>query len=90
VAEEGLEFSPVSPVDVVGDSGGGRRFADSAMRESDIVKSSDWARFCRERGLEMCSFIFASSSESDPRFAASSVCLVRCGIPDPCIKGSIM
>lgn len=44
VAELGLEFPP-SPVDVVGDSGGGRRDDVSVMRDSDDVKSSDWARF---------------------------------------------
>jgi hypothetical protein len=82
-AEFGLEFSPVSPVDVVGDSGGARREVVSAIRESDIVKSSDCARFCRERGLEMCSLSLASKSESDPRLDASSACFVRWGIPDP-------
>jgi hypothetical protein len=41
VAELELELSPVSPVEVVGDSGGINRDVDSAMRESDIVKSSD-------------------------------------------------
>jgi len=77
VAEFGLEFSPVSPVDVVGDSGSGRREVDSAIRDRDIVKSNDCARFCKERGLEICSLSFASKSESDPRFDASSACLVR-------------
>jgi hypothetical protein len=41
VTEDGLEFSPVSPVEVVGDSGGASREADSTMRERDMVKSSD-------------------------------------------------
>jgi hypothetical protein len=44
VAEAGLELPPVSPVDVVGDSGGA--FAeDSVIRENENVKSSDCARF---------------------------------------------
>jgi len=41
VAELGLELSPVSPVEVVGDTKGISRDVDSAMRERDIVKSSD-------------------------------------------------
>jgi len=81
VAEVGLELPPVSPVDVVGESGGSRE--DSVIREREKVKSSDWARFCSERGLDICSFSFASRRESDPRLIASSECLVRCGIPDP-------
>jgi hypothetical protein len=75
VAEDGLELPPVSPVDVVGDSG--TPLEASVMREREIVKSSDWARFCSERGLEICSFSFASSRESEPLLRASSECLVR-------------
>jgi hypothetical protein len=82
VAEVGLEFPP-SPVEVVGDSGGGRRDEDSVMRDSEEVKSSDCARFCNDRGFEICSFILVSRRESDPRFRASSVFLVREGIPEP-------
>lgn len=82
VADEGLELSPVSPVDVVGDSG--TPLEDSVIREREKVKSSDWARFCSERGLEICSFSFASSRESDPRLKASSECLARLGTPEPC------
>jgi hypothetical protein len=44
VAEAGLEFPP-SPVEFVGDSGGGRRDDDSVMRDNEEVKSSDCARF---------------------------------------------
>ena len=83
VAEEGLELPPVSPVDVVGDSGGGTLGDDSVIRESEKVKSSDWARFCNDRGLDICSFNFASRRESEPRFNASSVFLGRLGIPEP-------
>jgi hypothetical protein len=75
VADDGLELPPVSPVDVVGDSGA--PLEDSVIRDRENVKSSDWARFCSERGLEICSFSFASSSESEPRLIASSECLVR-------------
>jgi hypothetical protein len=75
VAEDGLELPPVSPVDVVGDSG--TPLEDSVIRERENVKSSDWARFCSERGLEICSLSFASSRESEPRLMASSECLVR-------------
>lgn len=82
VAEVGLEFPP-SPVEFVGDSGGGRRDDDSVMRDSENVKSSDCARFCKERGFEIWSFILDSKSESEPRFKASSVFLVREGIPEP-------
>jgi hypothetical protein len=77
VAEVGLELPPVSPVEVVGDSGGGRREDDSVMRDRENVRSRDCARFCKERGFEICSLSFASKSESDPRFSASSACLVR-------------
>ena len=66
----------MSPVDVVGESGGGR-FDDSVMRERENVRSRDWARFWRERGLEICSLSLASRSESEPRLIASSLCLVR-------------
>lgn len=84
VTEVGLELPPVSPVDVVGDSGGGNLEEASVMRESENVKSSDWARFCNVRGFEIWSFNLASRSESDPRLMASSECLVRWGIPEPC------
>jgi hypothetical protein len=78
VAEVGLGLlPPVSPVEVVGDSGGGRRDADSVIREREKVRSSDCARFCKERGLEICSLSLASRSESDPLFNASSVFLER-------------
>jgi hypothetical protein len=77
VAEVGLGLPPVSPVEVVGDSGGGRRDADSVIRERENVRSSDCARFCKERGLEICSLSLASRSESDPLFKASSVFLER-------------
>lgn len=75
VAEDGLELPPVSPVDVAGDSG--VPLDASVIRERENVRSRDWARFCSERGLEICSFNFASSRESDPRLIASSECLVR-------------
>jgi hypothetical protein len=81
VAEVGLEFPPVSPAEVVGESGG--TLEDSVIRERENVRSSDWARFWSDRGLEICSFNFASSRESDPLFMASSECLVRWGIPEP-------
>jgi len=74
VAEDGLELPPVSPVEV-GDSGA--PLEDSVIRERENVKSSDCVRFCRERGLEICSFSFASNKESEPRLMASSECLVR-------------
>lgn len=45
VTEVGLELPPVSPVEVVGDSGGGSREEDSVIRDSENVRSSDWARF---------------------------------------------
>jgi len=83
VAEAGFELSPASPVEVVGESGGGSRDDDSVMREREYVKSSDWARFCKERGFEIWSLSLDSRRESDPRLIASSECLVRCGIPEP-------
>jgi hypothetical protein len=76
VAEVGLESPPVSPVEVVGESGG-RREDDSVMRDRENVKSRDCARFCKERGFEICSLSFASNRESEPRFKASSVGFVR-------------
>jgi len=82
VAEIGLEFPP-SPVEFVGDSGGGKRDDDSVMRDSEEVKSRDCARFCSDRGFEICSFILVSRRESEPRLSASSEFLVRDGIPDP-------
>lgn len=82
MAEVGLEFPP-SPVEFVGDSGGGRRDDDSVMRDNEDVKSSDCARFCSDRGFEICSFILVSKRESEPRFSASSVFFVREGIPEP-------
>lgn len=85
VAEIGLEFPPVSFPELVGDSGGGRP-DDSVIRDSEYVKSSDCARFVKERGLENCSFNLASRSESDPRLIASSVCLAREGMPEPCAR----
>lgn len=85
VAEIGLELPPVSLPELLGDSGGGRPDV-SVMRESEYVRSNDWARFVRERGLEICSFILASRRESEPRLSASSVCLALLGIPVPCVK----
>jgi len=41
VAEDGEELPPVSPMDVVGDSGGGSLDDDSVIREREKVKSSD-------------------------------------------------
>lgn len=41
VAEEGLELPPVSPVEVVGESGGGSPEDDSAILDREYVKSSD-------------------------------------------------
>lgn len=41
VTDVGLEFPPVSPVEVVGDSGGGRRDDDSVIRDREDVKSND-------------------------------------------------
>lgn len=82
MADVGLEFPP-SPVELVGDSGGGKRDEDSVIRDNDEVRSSDCARFCSDRGFEICSFILVSSRESEPRFRASSVFLVREGIPEP-------
>jgi len=82
VAEVGLEFPP-SPVEVVGDSGGGRRDDDSVIRESEEVKSSDCARFCSDRGFEIWSFILVSKRESDPRLSESSIFFAREGIPEP-------
>lgn len=35
VTDAGLEVPPVSPVEVVGDSGGGNREEDSVMRERE-------------------------------------------------------
>lgn len=84
VADVGLEFPPVPPVDVVGDSGGGSRAEGSVRRESEYVRSSDCARFWRERGLEICSLILDSSSESEPRLRASSVLRER-AMPVPLI-----
>jgi len=83
VADVGLELPPVPPVEVVGDSGGGRCADGSVNRESEYVRSRDCARFCRERGLEICSLILDSSNESEPRFRASSVLRERAVIPVP-------
>jgi hypothetical protein len=86
VALVGLDPSPVPPpVDVVGDSGCGSRLFASVMRDNEYVRSSDWARFCNDRGLLICSLIFDSSSESDPRLSASSVFRCRAAIPVPCM-----
>lgn len=85
MADVGLELPP-SPVEFVGDSGRGRRDDDSVIRDNDEVRSSDCARFCSDRGFEICSFILVSRRESEPRFRASSVFLVREGIPEP-LKG---
>lgn len=82
----GLELPPVSPpaVEVVGDSGGIILELDSVILEREYVRSSDWARFVRERGLFSWSLSLASRRESEPRLRASSVeCLVRLGIPEP-------
>lgn len=87
VADVGLELPPVPPVDVVGDSGGGRRAEASVNRDSEYVRSRDCARFWRDRGFEICSLILDSSSESEPRFRASSVLRVRVAMPVP-IGGS--
>jgi hypothetical protein len=92
VALVGLESPPVPPpVDVVGDSGCGSLLLASVIRESEYVRSNDCARFCNDRGLLICSLIFDSSSESDPRLSASSVFRCRVVIPVPwvcVIKGS--
>ena len=83
VAEVGLEF-PASPVESIGDSGAGRREDDSVIRDSEDVRSSDCARFCRERGFVLiCSFNFDSRRESDPRLNEPSGSLLREGMPDP-------
>lgn len=84
VPEIGLEFPPVSPpvVEVVGESGGIMEL-DSVIFEREYVRSRDWARFVKERGLVSWSLSLASRSESEPRLIASSVCLVRPGIPEP-------
>ena len=50
VIDVGLD-PPVSVNDVSGDSGRDNR-EDSVIRERDIVRSSDWARFVKERGLD--------------------------------------
>lgn len=77
----------MSPMDVVGDSGGSMDEDESPVsRENDLVRSSDWARFVKDRGFPICSFSFASNSESEPRFRASSACFVRLGIPEPCLQ----
>jgi hypothetical protein len=49
---------------------------DSVMRESD-VKSRERARSLMERACVSWSRSLASSSESDPRFATSSLCRER-------------
>lgn len=87
VADVGLELPPVPPVDVVGDSGAGRRAEESVNRDSEYVRSRDCARFWRDRGFEICSLIFDSNNESEPRFRASSVLRERAAMPDP-IGGS--
>jgi hypothetical protein len=62
----------------VGDSGGGYAEPDSVIRDSENVKSRDWARLFNERGCFVtCSFSLASRRESDPRLIASCVCLER-------------
>lgn len=50
VIEVGLD-PPVSLNDVSGDSGRDAR-AVSLMRESDMVRSSDWARLVSDRGFD--------------------------------------
>lgn len=82
VADVGLE-PPVSRSEVSGDSGRESREDVSLMRVSDIVRSSDCARFVSERGFEYESFSFASSSESEPRLSASSACRARLDKPVP-------
>lgn len=86
VAEIGLEVPsvPVPATDVSGESG--RESPEpiravSLMRVSEKVRSSDWARFCNERGLANWSFSLDSSSESDPRLSASSPCRALWGTP---------
>jgi hypothetical protein len=83
VAEAGLEFPPVSPVGVVGDSGRAKREDDSVIRDREKVRSRDWARFCKERGFDICSLSLASKRESDPRFNPSSTFFARWGTPEP-------
>ena len=57
------------------------------IRDSENVKSRDWARLFNERGCFVtCSFSLASKRESDPRLIASWECLERWGIPVPYIK----
>ena len=72
----------------MGDSGGGGNVEpDSVIRDSENVKSRDWARLFNERGCFVtCSFSLASRRESDPRLIASCVCLERWGIPVPYIR----
>lgn len=84
MTEVGLELPPVSPVEVVGESGGGSLEDVSVMRDKEKVRSRDCARFCKDLGLvATCSLSLASNSESEPLLMASSECLVRWGIPDP-------
>lgn len=80
VADDGLEvpFVPVPPNDVSGESGRDKpERGASLIRDSEKVKSRDCARFVNERGFVSWSFIFESSSESEPRLIASSAVSVR-------------
>ena len=74
--------SPVSVREFSGESGR-ESLDDSVMRDSDIVRSSDWARLVKERGFDN-ELSFAPSRGSDPRL--SSLCRVRFGNPEPCQK----
>lgn len=86
VAEVGLE-PPVSPVELSGESGLDNPElwrAASVIRDKENVRSSDCARLVNERGFDDSeSFNLDSNNESEPRFNASSACLVRLGTPEP-------
>lgn len=73
VTEVGLD-PPVSATEFSGESGRDRpeRDGPSVMRESEYVRSNDWARFVSERGFVSESLSFDSNNESEPRFSESS------------------